>query len=361
MTGVFVAGIGAVSPAGWGVPALREALNANVPIPVKEAAREGVQRPLRARKVPPPPVRPEFFGHPRLRRTSAITQFTVTAAREALGADVSRVADGSFQLGLVYCVGTGCMSYCRRFYDEVVRDPSTASPLVFPETVFNAPSSHLAAQLGTTAINYTLVGDSSTFLAGLALGANWLLEGRVAGVIIVGAEESEWIALDAFRRFSRDAVLADGAGAVYLKLPPTGGNGIELAGVTDAQMYFDQRGRREAMRRVRSELPAGGAEDLLCDGRIGVPRLDLPEEQAWRGWPGRRISPLTVLGEGFAASVAWQCTVAVDLLGRQKIPRAIVSTAGDNASAIGAVFQRGECSAGRSSDVAGATTKESKP
>ncbi len=62
------------------------------------------------------------------------------------------------------------MAYSRRFYEEVLRDPATASPLIFPETVFNAPASHLAAFLGTTAINYTLVGDEGTFLAGTRAG-----------------------------------------------------------------------------------------------------------------------------------------------------------------------------------------------
>ena len=70
---------------------------------------------------------------------------------------------------------SGSVNYSRRFYDETLKDPATASPLVFPETVFNAPASHLAALLGTTAINYTLVGDPGTFLQGIALAADWLL------------------------------------------------------------------------------------------------------------------------------------------------------------------------------------------
>src|SRR5207237_6501166 len=110
------------------------------------------------------------------------------AALEALGEDASRVSEGRLRVGIVLCVMAGCVSYSRRFYKETLDDPATASPLVFPETVFNAPASHIAALLGTTAITYTLVGDPGTFLHGLALAADWLLSQRVDGCLVVGTE-----------------------------------------------------------------------------------------------------------------------------------------------------------------------------
>src|SRR6266568_1887131 len=148
---IFVHGIGAVSPAGWGMLPLREALAKGEPLQVNELARPGWTRSLRVRPVPPPSPRPDFLTHARLRRTSPITQYAVAAALEALGNDAARVSGGSLRLGIIFCVMTGCVNYSRRFYDETLKDPATASPLVFPETVFNAPASHLAALLGTTA------------------------------------------------------------------------------------------------------------------------------------------------------------------------------------------------------------------
>src|SRR5881397_1263046 len=214
---IFVRGIGAVSPAGWGVLPLREALAKGEPLTVKELARPGLTRSLRVRPVPPPSPRPSFLAHARLRRTSPITQYAVAAALEALGEDAARVSGGSLRLGIILCVMTGCVNYSRRFYDETLKDPATASPLVFPETVFNAPASHLAALLGTNAINYTLVGDPGTFLQALAIAADWLLSERVDGCLVVGAEEMDWLTSDAYRLFNRRAVLSDGAGALYLR------------------------------------------------------------------------------------------------------------------------------------------------
>ena len=87
----------------------------------------------------------------------------------------------------------GLVTYSRRFYEEVLRDPATASPLIFPETVFNAPASHLAAYLGSTAPNCTLVGDDGMFLQGLALAAQWLMEDEIDGCVVIGAEELDWL------------------------------------------------------------------------------------------------------------------------------------------------------------------------
>src|SRR5262245_2945841 len=174
MSAIVVHGVGAVSPAGWGAERLTVAVAESERIPTGDLARPGWNRPLRVRQVPPPSSRPAFLQHPRLRRTSPITQYSVAAALEALGSEGPDVQSGLMRVGIIFCVMSGCVNYSRRFYDETLRDPATASPLVFPETVFNAPSSHLAAVLGTTAINYTLVGDPGTFLQGIALGAQWL-------------------------------------------------------------------------------------------------------------------------------------------------------------------------------------------
>src|SRR5687767_15655864 len=140
MSGVFIRGCGAVSPAGWGVEALQSALDAGTPISEKALPRPGWDKPLNVREVPPPPAKPQFMSHARLRRTSPISQYAVAAALEALGEDATRITTGSVRVGIIMCVMSGCVNYSRRFYDETLRDPATASPLLFPETVFNAPS-----------------------------------------------------------------------------------------------------------------------------------------------------------------------------------------------------------------------------
>ena len=338
MSELYVRGIGAVSSAGWGIAPLRDAIRAAAPIPHKDLSRPGHEKPLAVRQVPPPPSRPAFLAHARLRRTSPISHYVVAAALEALGDDTAKISTGSLQVGIVVCAMTGCVNYSRRFYDETLRDPATASPLVFPETVFNAPGSHLASLIGSTALNYTLVGDPGTFLQGVALVGQWLASGDLDGCVVVGAEEIDWLTADAYRLFSRNIILADGAGAVYLAKTP-GAQNVKLTAVTDAHLFHDRPSRIRAALRMRADLPAGNARELLCDSRTGVANLDRGEVKAWNSWGGARVSPKIILGEGLAAASAWQTVAAIDALQQRQCDAALVSVVGCNQQAIGARFE----------------------
>jgi hypothetical protein len=335
---IFISGCGAVSPAGWGVSAFREALKNNQPLPSKDLPRPGWNHPLRIRQTPAASPRPAFTSHARLRRTSPIAHYAVAAGLEALGEDAGPGAPKG-RLGIVFCAMSGCVNYSRRFYDEVLKDPTTASPLVFPETVYNSPASHVAALLGTTAINYTLVGDPGTFIQGLVLAADWLTSRRVDGCLVIGAEEMDWLLADATHVFNHEAIVSDGAGAIYLKREPVAGNTLRLNLITDSHLFHKTRTRAGAALRVRREFLASqnGAE-LLCDSLQGLPRPDRDEQAAWSDWTGPRLSVKKILGEAFMAAAAWQCVAAVDALRQKQYSAATVSVVGCNQQAIAARF-----------------------
>lgn len=338
MSRVFVHGLGAVSPAGWGVAVMRDAMEKNVPLPVQPLARPGWENPLFVRSVPPPPERPAFFAHPRLRRANVITQFTVAAALEALGETASLVQGGRVRLGIIVCVMAGSMNYSRRFYEEVLNDPATASPLMFPETVFNAPASHLAAFLASNAICYTLVGDDGTYLQGIALAAGWLADGKVDVCLVIGAEETDWTVADAMKRFRPDAPHGAGAGAILLKKDSASDAIAELALITDSFPFTHSQTRVAAARNMRAQFPPGPKEELLCSSVRQMPHLDEAENLAWSDWNGVRMSSRAILGQAFQAATAWQCVIACDVIRQDKFAGVNVSVIGANQQAMGARF-----------------------
>lgn len=334
-TGVFIGGIGAVSPAGWSVAALRDSLAKGEPLIPQDLPRPGLEKPLRVLRVPPPDPRPKFIAHPRLRRTSPISQFAVSASLEALG---PREPGTTSKVGVLVCVFSGCVNYSRRFYDETLKDPATASPLVFPETVFNAPSSHISAYLGSTAINYTLVGDSGTYLIGLATAAHWLLDGKIEECLVVGTEEIDWLTSDAVRLFDRRKILSEGAGAVLLRRS----DGISLCSITDEHLYLTA-GKAAALEAMRKELPAPGSTFILADSTSGDSGISSDETRLWKDWAAvssSRISPRRILGEGLMASAAWQVVAAADSLRNGSATDALISIAGFHQHALGAHLAR---------------------
>jgi hypothetical protein len=305
-------------------------------------ARPGWEKTLPARLVPNPSVRPEFLAHPRLRRTSPITHYAAAAALEAVAGLRANPAAKNFRLGIVVCLQSGCVQYSCRFYDETLKNPATASPLVFPETVYAAPTSHVAALLENVVLAYSLVGDPSAFLQGVALGAQWLEENRVDACLVIGAEETNWIIADALRHLDRPAVVAAGAGALCLCREAGLSAGVELAAITDAHTFSARRNRTQAAQAMRHQLGKNSAGELLCDGIVNSPRPDAAERAAWSDWPGSRISPKKFLGEGLMAAAAWQCVAACDAVAEKKFTSANVSLVGSNQQAIGARFVRAD-------------------
>lgn len=338
MSRIFVAGIGAVSPAGWNVPALRAALETNEPLPVQTVARPGWDEPLKARLVPKPATRPPFLTHPRLRRSSPITHYAASASLEALARLRAHPDAKPFRLGIIACLQSGCVHYTCRFYDETLKDPATASPLVFPETVHAAPTSHVAAMLDNVALACTLVGDPSVFLQGIALGAQWLTENRLDAAVVFAADETNWIIADALAHLDRQAIAAGGAGAICLCREEQFSTGVELAAVTDAHVFSTHQNRLRAAQAMRVQLGQLPPGELLCDGLGGSPRADAAERAAFADCANLRVSPKKIFGEGLVAAAAWQCVAACDAVAEKKHSSASISLVGSNQQAIGARF-----------------------
>lgn len=336
--GIGIAGVGAVSPAGWSVAELQAVLRSDSVLEPAELERPGWDRGLAMHRVPALKAPAAWSRHPRLRRASPISRFAAGAALEALGADLDAVQNGSLRLGIVFCAMAGCVNYSRRFFQEVLENPATASPLIFPETVFNAPASHLAALIGSNEINYTLVGDDTAFVHGLVTAANWLSTGRVDGCLVVGSEEADWLSTDAMKLFDRDEQLAEGAGALYLK---STSEPVQLKAVTSPQPYVGARSRTACLQEVRRELEAISRGTRWFDS-TGHARARLNNESAvWNNWPHERVSVRLRTGNAFNAATAWQIIAAhQSLLASSPSDEALITVTGCNQEAIGLVLAR---------------------
>jgi len=332
MSDISISGWGAVTPAGWSAEDLFAAVDSKSALPISTLDRPGWDDGLRIRRVPSPQKSAAWARHPRMRRTSPISRFATAAALEALGPTASAVSDGTHRLGIVFCAMAGCVNYSRRFYQEVLEDPVTASPLVFPETVFNAPASHLAALLGTTSINYTLVGDDTAFVHGLVTAAGWMLEDRVDGCLVIGAEECDWLTADAMRLFDRREILAEGAGALYLT---RGSKGIALRNITSPHVYNAELTRAPQVRAVRNELESSRQADVLFDSLShDRPKLN-QETTVWKDWSKKRVSVRRTTGNAFTAASAWQTIAAAKRIAEGKSNSAFVTITGCNQEALG--------------------------
>ncbi len=337
LDGIHIRGAGVVSAAGWSGPDLLRAVRAGAPLPESNCARPHDERPwpCATRLVPPPP--PEKAArHPRLRRASAITRYSVAAALEALadaGHDPAAPPPG---LGILFIMMNGCVNYTGRFYQEVLLNPAQASPLIFPETVFNAPASHIASFLGIDGAVSTLVGGANTIMEAFDMAALWIRTGVVSECLVIAAEECDWLSAEALTYYHPKLVATEGAGALLLSAEP---GGLPLRGVVGPLSYTSWDERAALLPDLAAQtLPLIPGDAVLIDDCCGIARIDRAESAAWSGveWSAVR-SPKAVLGESMGASAALQLVLGL-LEARDTGLPVLVSMPGTNTAAYTCVI-----------------------
>jgi 3-oxoacyl-(acyl-carrier-protein) synthase len=328
-----ITGTGAVSPAGWGIPALMAALSAGTKISPSHIERICGETTISTSVLRVPSEGATTPKFARLRRTSPISKFAAAAVAEALGeVRQAQIASGNLRVGVIFTLINGCVNYSNRFFGEALADPAFASPILFPETVFNAPSSHLSAMIGSTAPNDTLVADSTGFFSGIDLAAEWIERGDVDGCLIIAAEETDWLSAEGLRHYSKNYLPAEGAAAIYLE---AAAGPVKLLCLPDP-VSLATHSRCQAALKIRAKLaPCDDGSTLLVDGRAGVTRYDHPETKAWADWTGPRWSPRMLLGESLGAATALQVVAAVEAIRSGKFSQAVITATGANQQAAG--------------------------
>jgi len=226
-----IAGMGWVTPLGNGVDPVWDRLLHGDEASATAISEQFGDRSYAAFRIPESTL--SGLAHPRLRRASVISRFAAAAGLEALQAGGLKVdSENAQRIALIFAISNGGVIYTKRFYRDVIEmGAQAASPLLFPETVFNAPASHLAAILGVTGITYTVVGDGAVGLLAIKMAEDVMTDESLDYCLVVGTEEVDWLLCDAYRRWrllrsappiepfgkqKRGMILSEGAGAILL-------------------------------------------------------------------------------------------------------------------------------------------------
>src|SRR6266576_1245597 len=329
-----IAGMGWVTPLGSGVDSVWERLlDGHEASPTTISEKFG-DRAYSVFRVPESAM--EGFAHPRLRRASVISRFAAAAGLDAVrAAGVKLDSQNAERTALIFAISNGGVIYTKRFYRDVVEaGAQAASPLLFPETVFNAPASHLAAILGITSATYTLVGDGAVGLAAIKMAEDLMANEAVDYCLVVGTEEIDWLLCDAYRRWrllrsappiepfseqQRGMILSEGAGAILLARE--GPFTIERA---HPGGWFSKRAEAGGiLKQILSDLTETQI-DFVISGANGT-FVDQAESEAIG-----QIVPDTLvytgkpaLGESVGAAAIWQVILAAQALCSAELPPAL--------------------------------------
>ncbi|MGC2353307.1 MAG: beta-ketoacyl synthase N-terminal-like domain-containing protein, partial [Candidatus Udaeobacter sp.] len=326
-----IAGMGWVTPLGRGVDSVWEQLLHGDEASATAISEEFGNRPYHILRVPESAL--TGLAHPRLRRASLISRFAAAAGLDALrAAGVKLDPQNAERTALIFAIANGGVIYTKRFYRDVVdAGAQSASPLLFPETVFNAPASHLAAILGVTGATYTLVGDGAVGLAAIKMAEDLMANEPLDHCLVVGTEEVDWLSCDAYRRWrllrltppiepfneqQRGMILSEGAGAIVLARD--GPFTIECA---HPGGYFTKRAEaEEILKRILRDLSRSEV-DLVIASANGT-FVDEAERRALKAViPNVLVyTGKPALGESVGAAGLWQIILAAQALRSAELP-----------------------------------------
>jgi hypothetical protein len=294
-----MAGMGAVSPAGSGVACLRYG---RPPALELRAGLDPSQKKINAAVVPTElALWKKWPSHPRLRRAGPLTYFLAEAVEQALTG--TNVADGA-TVGLSVAFSNGVLSHTRRFYEELKK--TGANPGWFPETVFNAPLSHVLAALGREGTTRAWVGDASALAQAWLTAGLWIETGAVDVAVVAASEELDPAVIEVAQRMgwargSQPVLPAEGAVAFALRAADqNGGNGT---------MHL-HTGRPWGRGKEAPEALAHVLEEFSSDWSVwdGFRPPPGPARRAWLAKPPHRrylSDDLPYLGEAHATSAGW--------------------------------------------------------
>ncbi len=323
------------------------------------AALTEVKNPENGHAISAALVPPEFTSHlarePRLRRASTISLLAAAAGTGAIGTALKSNPGMKPRLAIVLGVSSGGVQYTRRFYEQIVKQgANAASPLLFPETVYNAPASHLAAMLGVDGATYTLVGDGTVGLQALEFGAQLIATGDADDVLVVAAEEFDWILCEAHRAWrlvpswggasadewmGRGAPLAEGAAAILLSRDSTGTQVCFAEGRT----HFSKADAPAMLGQALADIAGDGPPDLIVSGMNGTWAGAGIESVFARRFPSQwpaSLKPCLATGECLGAGALLHVVLALEELQRTGAQRALVTSLGWNQQAAVAMIVR---------------------
>ncbi len=348
-----VASFGCVTPLGKSAEETARQIRAG-----ERATMVEVKNPESGRVFPAALVPPAFTSHlglePRLRRASAISVLAAAAGNEALGSFLNANPERKPRLAIVFGVSSGGVQYTRRFYEQIVKQgANAASPLLFPETVYNAPASHLAAMIGIDGATYTLVGDGTVGLQALEFGAHLIAAGDADDVLVVAAEELDWVLLEAHRAWGlvqsrsagsdrstqRGTPLAEGAAAVLLSRDP----GITTLSFSENGTHFSKADAAEMLKQTLAEIMNDSLPDFIVAAGSETWTGKEIERALQHDFPKITANVLKAnssIGECLGAGALLQVVVALEELRSTDMQRALVASLGWNQQVAAAMIER---------------------
>lgn len=323
---IVITGIGVASPAGFGSEALWDAIIEKRPcfLPVALPKSKGRERLCATVK-----GIDAFLDDRRLRRAAEISKYAIAAIRLALeDAGIDPAAWVSREAGLVTAVTHGAIRFTTEFHESLIKEgPASASPMIFSDSVLNAPAGNASIVFNIRGAAHTVIGDLGAGILSVSTAIKTMRYSGLKVCLAGAAEEFEHVVSGVYSRLG--LIAPEGSAGDAIHPFSTGHNGFisgegacflvleEKASALErkARIYGEISYAKTPLAAARSLDLGDRGETIIFSGANGTYADEKEGAALERLFDGKTARPYIccikpIIGESFAASSMMQVAAA---------------------------------------------------
>ncbi|MCP5008047.1 MAG: hypothetical protein GY941_29545 [Planctomycetes bacterium] len=265
----------------------------------------------------------EHISGKRFRRAADLSKYTMLAVKLAMDDADSSCADGT-DTGIVVGLTHGALNYSQSYHRSLITDGvQSASPILFSDSVLNAPAGNVSIFLGIHGPTHTLIGGNTIGLRTVIFAIEMMNTGRIDKAVIASAEELNELSFLCNSRLGLNK-LSEGAGALVIEREATmNSNGSYCFISGYASCVCPSRPGDAVSGAIEDSLEMAG----LSYNEIDFVMLDstLPGifEQQLSLLPSGSVVPLA--GNAFSVNSIWNIILSALLIKYKEVPVSVMN------------------------------------
>lgn len=311
-----ITGIGPVTPAGTGRESFWDSMSKGTSV-INNIKKFSSMPGARGGEVPEQDI-DEYIDGRKFRRAADISKNALIAVSSALK-DSGIESIGDEDSALVVGVTHGAINYSQQYHRSLLEGEEDVSPLLFSDSVLNAPAGNGSICFDIKGAVHTVVGDITASIKAVMLACGKLKAGSVSRSIVVSAEEINELTFFCRTRLG-ETDLSEGAGALVIE------NAVHSAApyctISGYASYFNAVDPGNSLEQA--------VERALIMADISKDELDFAFVDGFRGKADQYLNDIPTgstarfMGNAFNVTAAWNIMLSAVIIRKGIFPAVIM-------------------------------------
>ncbi len=253
----------------------------------------------------------------KFRRAAEISKYALAAIKLAI-LDANSSFEGKENTAIITAVTHGAMNYTQDYHESLITGGvEDISPILFSESVLNAPAGNASICYGVQGVVHTIVGGCTASLKAVMLASRILNEGAIEKAIVVSAEEVNELSFYCRGKFG-ESIMSEGAGALLIENNHSIDGSKAYCHVSGFSSYFEPKSAEASfVKAIDQALTMAN----INKNDLDLALIDIPKGMCMRYLdeiPSGTVSQYT--GNAYCVSSAWNIIIAAHIIKKGMLP-----------------------------------------